>query len=182
MNVMKKVQFQNTMHQQKDRVFNYSIYFLKNRQDAEDVTQEVFIKLWDHWENVDRNKLSSWIMQVTHHCCIDRYRKRKRTIVNHVNYDDGPVQSELRDENPVHDPDMVMEHSELHQTLFHALDQLPEQTKSIFLLHYFQNYRLEDISTILDMNLNTVKVQMHRGKKTMKSILKKSYPEIAEVM
>lgn len=182
MSVMKKIQFQNAMHQQKDRVFNYSVYFLKNRQDAEDVTQEVFIKLWDHWENIDRNKMSSWIMQVAHNRCIDRYRKRKKTIVNHVNFEDAPVQSELTDDNPGHDPDLTLENNELHETLLHALDQLSETTKSIFLLHYFQNYRLEDISTILDININTVKVQMHRGKKTMKSILKKSYPEIVEVM
>lgn len=180
--MIKKTQFQNIMHLHKDRVLNYAIYFLKNRQDAEDITQEVFIKLWNSWEHIDRRKVRPWLMQVTHNRCIDYYRKWKNSAAKNIDLDDV-LESKYYDmDNTMMMPDTNQELKELQQTLLDALDQVPLKTKSVFLLHYFHGFKLEEVGEIIDVNLNTVKVTLHRGKKSLKTILKRSFPEIVEAL
>ncbi len=170
------------MHQHKDRIFNYAFYFLKNRQDAEDITQEVFIKLWKSWDHIDRKKVRAWLMQVTHNRCIDYYRRWKKTASKNIDFDNVLECDLYTMNNPMMNPEETQELSELQQTLLDALDQVPLKTKSVFLLHYFHGFKLDEVGEIVDANLNTVKVTLHRGKKTLKTILKRSFPEIVEAI
>ena len=65
------------VQQYKNRVYNYSLYLLQNRMDADDVTQEVLIKVWKHIGDFNILAAKTWIMRTTHNLCIDYLRKRK---------------------------------------------------------------------------------------------------------
>lgn len=68
--------------QHRHRVLSFARYSLRVREDAEDVTQEVFIKLWQHWHKIDHEKLGAWLMRVAHNCVIDHVRKQRPQQAN----------------------------------------------------------------------------------------------------
>jgi len=76
---MKLKKFKNIVKDNKDKVFSYAMYFLHNMQDAEDVTQDVFVKLWNKRDSVDVKRIVPWLMRVTHNHCIDIIRQKKDT-------------------------------------------------------------------------------------------------------
>jgi RNA polymerase sigma factor (sigma-70 family) len=179
--MMKKASFPKIVQLHKDRVFGYSYYFLRNREDAEDVTQDVFVRLWQHWDEIDKNKIKAWVMQVAHHRCIDFTRKRKRIHEDSYKTASQPSPSIYQSSAKTQDPNEQFELNETQCLLLSVLERLPERTKSMMLMHYFQDLKFETIADILDVNINTVKVTIHRGRKMLKEVIEREYPEMAEV-
>jgi len=176
---MKKKQYQNIVNEHKNRIFNYAFYYLKNREDAEDVTQDVFIRLWNNWQELDRKKATAWLLKVTYNRCIDIVRRRKNyenRMQNSVHY---TIENDLVSQDPLSRPDQNLEFSDTQQSLLAAMDLLPENTKSILLLHYFEGLQYRTIGEILDLNVGAVKTAVHRGKKILRDNLEKLYPEMA---
>ncbi len=180
--MMKKASFPKLVQQHKDRVFGYSYYFLRNREDAEDVTQDVFVRLWQHWDEIDQHKIKAWVMQVAHHRCIDFTRKRKRIHEDVYETTSHPGKIAYPPSSAMQNPDEQFELNETQRLLLNVLEGLPERTKSMMLMHYFQDLKFDTIAEILDININTVKVTVHRGRKMLKSAIEREYPEMAEVL
>lgn len=174
---MNKLAYNKILQKEKNRILSYAYYFLRNREDAEDVTQEVFVKLWQNRNKVEQSRVTPWMMRVTHNHCIDLIRKKKSDKSHFAT----PVNDRLKLTSDrvekTENPEINYEYSELQKLLLNALEMLPEKTKSMLLLHYFQGYKYEMIGEIHDTNINTVKVTIHRGKKMLKEILKKKFPE-----
>ena len=174
---MRKGVFQNLLREHKDRVYSYAFYFLRDRDDAEDVTQEVFIKLWEHKERIDQRRLVPWMMRVTHNRCIDMIRQRKGN--RRLNGAGGFLEQTVADADPSAHPGSRLEASETQRLLLEAMDALPERTKSMLLMHYFQGLKYEEIGGILNAKLSTVKVAVHRGRKALKEALSDQFTERA---
>lgn len=172
---MKKAIFKNLLRENKDRVFGYAFYYLKNKEDAEDVSQEVFIKLWNNWESVDKKRVVGWIMRVTHNYCIDMIRHKKASVSHQRMSAQIDMDRVLQNSDIQANPEAQYALSETQRMLLAAIDDLPAKTKSMLLLHYFQGLKFEEISDALGINLNTVKVTIHRGRKALKQILKKNH-------
>lgn len=154
----------------KDSVFNYAAYILRNREDAEDVTQEVFIRLWENRDAVKYRTRKAWLMKVTHNRCMDLLRKKKSAAS--TDREALPVIPDiLADPDPTANPETELTHRETTITIQKALDILPDQTKSIFLLHYFQGCKYREIGNILDLSESAVKIAIHRGKKLLRKEL-----------
>ena len=66
----------------RQRVFSFAYYSLRTREDAEDITQDVFIKLWQHWNKIDHERLGAWLMRVAHNAVVDHVRKQKNVPQN----------------------------------------------------------------------------------------------------
>ncbi|MDP6536508.1 MAG: sigma-70 family RNA polymerase sigma factor [Gammaproteobacteria bacterium] len=91
-------QYLQAIEQHRQRIFSFAHYSLRAREDAEDVTQEVFIKLWQHWQKIDHNKLGAWLMRVARNAVIDHVRKHK-TAQNQVDdYADVAEQASHEDQ------------------------------------------------------------------------------------
>jgi RNA polymerase sigma-70 factor (ECF subfamily) len=177
--MMKKAAYQKILREQKDRVFSYAFYFLKNREDAEDVTQEVFLKVWQHWEKIDKKRIVAWMMRVTYNQCVDVSRKKKAGG-NHRSVSGDFIWDKIQSQSTIHtDPESSMEFSETQKALLSAMSALPKKTQSMLLLHYFQGLKYETIGEILDAKLSTVKVTIHRGRKMLRQLLAEEYPERA---
>ena len=107
------------IREEKDRIFSYAYYLIKNREDAEDIVQEVLVKLWQHWNEIDPVKRMGWIMRVTHNTCIDWTRRKRsmnsrRKMVSSVNPDLLPADRAAA-------PDEAVILSEQHQSLLEAM-------------------------------------------------------------
>ena len=175
--MMKKAAFQKILRQHKNRVFSYATYFLRNREDAEDVTQEVFIKVWNHWEKIDKTRIVAWMMRVTYNQCVDVSRRKKNLVhkrLDSVNFD---IEAYAHDSNTTADPESYYEFTETQQAILSAIRELPKKTQSMLLMHYFQGLKYETIGDILDTKVSTVKVAIHRGRKMMRQILADEFPE-----
>ncbi len=72
---MKRQIYTELLASHKDRIYSHALYSLRDAHDAEDVTQEVFLKLWDRYEEIDPEKIGGWLTRVTHNLCIDQSRR-----------------------------------------------------------------------------------------------------------
>lgn len=176
--MMKMTKFNAILKEHKDRVYSYALYLSKNQDDAEDITQEVFVKLYHQLENNQPEKPEAWLMRVTHNHCMDYMRRRSAVHRRQTDLKDWTHPGDYTD---MESPDATVESKETRERLFSAMDQLPNKTRSILLLHYFQGMKLDEIAGAMELNLNTVKVTLHRGRKMLEDTIQQYYPELKEV-
>ncbi len=162
--------FQALVEGHRDRIYTFAFYFLKNREDAEDVTQEVLIRLWNHWRRFEGDHLRAWLMKVTRNVCCDA--SRRRTTRGRVEgFDGGDVAVELA-ASPERGPEHDAEATDFRRRLTAAIKSLPEPQKSIVILREVQGLTYDEIASIVGRPLNTVKVYLHRGRKLLRKELR----------
>lgn len=174
---MKKRAYHKVLQEHKDRIYSYAFYFLRNREDAEDVTQEVFIKVWQHWDKIEKQRIAAWLTRVTHNQCVDMTRRKKTGNQHRVIAGDFDLSRVSDKDSTQSNPESSLEFSEMQATLLEAMKALPEKTQSMLLMHYFQGLKYETIGEILDTKISAVKVAIHRGRKSLKKILAENFPE-----
>jgi RNA polymerase sigma-70 factor (ECF subfamily) len=162
--------FQNLAGRHRDRIFTFACYCLGNREEAEDVTQEVLLRLWHNWQRVEEERVVAWLIHVTRNACIDAIRKRK-TYRSFVAQDpEGEVTAIARSAEP--GPGAAVEAADFRRHLERALREIAEPYRSIVILREVQDFKYEEISEALDMPLNTVKVYLHRGRRMLREQLR----------
>jgi len=168
--MFKKARYQKCVLDHKDRVFRYAYYTLRSEADAEDATQEVFIKLWNHFDSVNMLKVKSWLMRTTYNHCIDMIRRRQRTSDRHIEiqeYQDFDIDTP-HDADPRH----RMENKTLGKRIETAIAALPDKVRPVFLMYEIQGLKYREISDVLGIPLNTVKVHLLRARKLLQQELK----------
>lgn len=159
--------FEQQVRQYQDRVFGFAQYFLKNREAAQDVTQDVLIRFWEHYDEVDDDRALGWLLRVTRNACIDVLRKRK-TRRNAITVNTDGLH---RATSPAPSPAADAESADFRDHLEQALDGVDEPYRSVIILREIQNLKYREISEALDMPMNTVKVYVHRGRKKLRKQL-----------
>lgn len=156
--------FEQQVHEYQDRVYGFACSLLRNQVTAQDVTQDVFITLWEHRSEVDPDRTLPWLMRVTRNACIDQIRRRQtrqRTVTVNT---DGLSRAES--DRPL--PDTSTETADFKDHLDAALAQIDEPYRSVVVLREIQHLKYREIADALDMPLNTVKVYIHRGRKKLR--------------
>lgn len=142
---------------------------LKNRMDADDITQEVLIKIWKNINQFNILVAKTWIMKTTHNLCIDYLRRRKAELnKNPYSVDDV---SEYIENNEEENPMLITENKFAEQKIKNVVKNLPENQKSVFVLYEMQGLKYKEISKTLDMPINTVKVTLMRARKELQTNL-----------
>jgi len=159
--------FEQQVRQYQDRVFGFAQYFMKNREAAQDVTQDVLIRFWEHHDEVDDERTLGWLLRVTRNACIDALRKRK-TRRNAITVNTDGLD---RAQSTKRAPDDEAEAADFRDHIEEALDQVDEPYRSVIILREIQNLKYREISDALDMPMNTVKVYVHRGRKKLRKQL-----------
>jgi len=154
--------YNNCVEQNADGVFRFILKNLKNEDNARDVVQDAFMKLWERHQNIDAAKAKSYLFTTAYHCMIDMIRKGKRMESS----DDLHRKAASAEMNP---PD-------LQEILHQALDQLPEIQRSVVLLRDYEGYSYEEIGDICDLNPSQVKVYIYRARVNLKKYIGK--PEL----
>jgi RNA polymerase sigma factor (sigma-70 family) len=167
--------FTQLVDQHRDRIYTFAYYHLGNREEAEDVSQEVLIRLWKHWQNIKAQGISAWITRVTRNACIDAIRKRKR-------YDamvkvEEDCESRLSSAPTGGGQQSILDKIEFRDRLEKALAELDEPYRTIVILREIQEMTYEEISHVVEMPLNTVKVYLHRGRKALRDQMREILKE-----
>jgi len=153
------------VQQYKNRIYNYSFLMLRNAMDAEDVTQEVLIKIWQNLGKFKMLSSKTWIMRTTHNLCIDYIRKRKTlSMKNLLAYDDL---SEVLPANLSDNPDNLFEKNLTENLIIEAIKRLPENLRSVFVLYEINGLKYREISKTLELPINSVKVYLLRARKQL---------------
>lgn len=147
----------------KDRVYT-SIYFLvKDKYLAEDLFQDVFIKIIDtirqHRYN-DEGKFVSWAMRIAHNLCVDHFRKVKRSP-SIINAEGKDVFDWLQFSDDTAEDSMMKRQS--HDKVQRMLDQLPQEQKEVIVLRHFGNLSFKEIASLTDCSINTALGRMRYG-------------------
>lgn len=155
----------------KNDVYNYSFYMLRNRMDADDATQEVLIKTWENIDKFNILAAKTWIIKTTHNLCIDYLRKRQRKSNKEISISEEFAEvfsiDESRD-NPMTETHNIM----MVEKIKNIIKKLPENLRSVFILYEMQGMKYKEISTSLDMPINSVKVYLLRARKKLQEELK----------
>lgn len=141
---------------------------LKNRMDADDITQEVLIKIWKNINHFNIFAAKTWIMKTTHNLCIDYLRKRSADLLkNPYSLDDVSEFIDNQEENPM----LIMENKFAENKIKEAIKLLPDNQKSVFVLYEIQGMKYKEISKTLELPINSVKVYLMRARKQLQKNL-----------
>lgn len=155
----------------RDRVYSQALWVVRHDQDAEDITQEAFLRLWRSGGDLPESGVLPWLLRVTHNLCIDRTR-RQGALIRNLGRPDGEAVDRLAWNGPDSaGPDGNLAAEDRRREIMAALATLGEETRSVMLMHYFQGMKVKDIAAALGKNLNSVKVQIHRARKTLRLVL-----------
>ena len=135
-----KEPFRKLADEYKDKVYTFAYYSLRSREEAEDVTQEVLVKLWQHAESVAPEKLTAWVMRVARNAVIDNTRRRKsRRVVFADGIDFDVVENLVAAGGP--GPDLATRSHEARDALQEALTRVEEPYRSIVVMREIQEIR-----------------------------------------
>jgi len=142
-----------------DNVYRFILKNLRHEEDARDVVQTAFEKMWRNREEVDALKSKSYLFTVAYHQMIDHIRKVKRIQLREEFSETSKV-----DAKPVNN---------LKRILDEALSRLSETQRSLVLLKDYEGYSYEEIGKIMGLNESQVKVYLHRARVQLKDYLVK---------
>lgn len=152
-------------------IYGFIFQFVKNAPDAEDITQEVFIKAWRNLKKIKQIKFKAWLFSVARNTAIDFLRKKRAIPFSDFENETGEniLINNLEDEADL--PDEILAKQDLAKKLNDAIEQLPLPYRLTLLLHYKENLTFQEISECLDEPLNTVKSRYRRALIQLKNLL-----------
>ena len=168
------VAFEKLVKRHEVGLINYFYRMLWDRAAAEDLTQEVFIKVYSHAQDYEpRAKFATYIYRIARNSWIDHLRRNKRRRR------DISLDAEIDDEFSLYDSVTIREDSPVevarkHEFIEHliaAIDSLPEEQKSCFVLSEIRNMSYAEIAETLRIPVGTVKSRMHNAMKKLRNIL-----------
>lgn len=161
----------------KDMIFTLALKMVKNREEAEEVSQDTFIKIFNSLNKFKGDsKFSTWIYKIAYNTCLDRLKKSKKEDLN-ISIDDFSSHLIKTMDTAL----SVLEDKERKQTIQNCLNLLPSEENFLLTLFYFEDQNLEEIGKIMSINANNVKVKLFRSRQKLAVILKKQLePEIVE--
>ncbi len=139
-------------------VFRVALSHMQNREDAEDLLHDVFIKFMEKMPRLNSEEhRRAWLVRVTVNACRDALRKR--SYRDHLSLDE------------------VAEHASAEQTempdVFYALETLPSQDRTIILLHDLEGYALKEIAFMLGITLSAAKMRLSRARERLKKLMER---------
>ncbi|MGE3308983.1 MAG: RNA polymerase sigma factor [Limisphaerales bacterium] len=168
--MIRDLEFQLLCHRHRDDLFRYARAMLGNAADAEDATQEVLLRLWNHLPTVRVFNLKAWLFRTTRNYCLDQIRRRARTA--RVLQGEEEALGEREDERAV-DPSLAADSTTRLEQAHEALRRLPESLRSVFVLYEVNRLRYREIAATLQIPINTVKVRLLRARQQLATILSK---------
>ena len=169
--------FDEIVARYKDGIYNYIWRMISNREDVEDLAQEVFVRAFAAIKSFRReSNLHTWLYRIATNLCVDKYRRdgvEKRLII--------PIERERRDDEEAtsadvpdgtHDPQRLCERAELQAEVQKALSKLPEKLRAAVLLCDLEGMSYEEIAEALGCPVGTVKSRLFNARVQLRDLLK----------
>ena len=169
----------------KHKIFNYIFRMVGDSDEAEDLTQEVFVKTYVSLASFrSESSLNTWLYRIAGNLCIDSHRKRRRRQNAlggaTLSLDEAPAQTDMGDENGPSrevadrsfEPYNMLAQQELDGQIQKALAKLPEKMRTVVVLHDLEDMPYEEIAAIVGCPLGTVKSRLFNARVRLRDLLK----------
>ena len=163
------------VQQYRRKVFNVAYKFVGRHDLAEDLTQEIFLKIFKALGTFDRRaNFQTWLISVSRNLCIDHYGsvRKERELVDR-NVDAGDVTAATNEPDAL----VTLERGDRRAMLHHALAQLPDTLRTAVMLRDIKELSYQEIATQLELPEGTVKARINRGRKELARQIKKLIAE-----
>ncbi len=160
--------FENIYEEFKNLVYNLALSYIHNQEDAQDITQEVFVKVYQRYQSYDASKasLKTWIYQITINHCLDVIKSKKSVkrfgIFTSLFYSDS--------HEPIHEashfdhPGVSLEDKEALQQLFAIIDTLPDNQRTVLILTKVEDRSVKEVAEIMQLSSKAVESLLQRAK------------------
>ena len=163
--------FDDLMKRYKGQIYAYLLRSVKNYEDAEELTIEVFFKAYralDSWK--PQARFSTWLYKIAHNLSIDFHRARARRQTYSLD-DEEFVLDEPTAIDLWSNPEWEAEEKDRHRVIRDAIDQLSPKQKAVFMLNRYQGLQIKEITEVLGMAEGTVKIHLHRAVRKLQNLL-----------
>jgi RNA polymerase sigma-70 factor (ECF subfamily) len=153
-----------------DRIYRLAFRLMGNREESEDIVQEVYLKLWGLRSQLDQyDSIEALSIRIARNLCLDNLRRRK-TNQNAMN-SERTKWEDSHSETPVDS----LEKKEEKQLVLSLIEALPEPQRSLVHLRHIEEKDYEEIASMVNMNVNAIRVSISRARKQMREMLEKNY-------
>jgi RNA polymerase sigma-70 factor (ECF subfamily) len=162
--MIREVEFKVLSERHSDDIYRFARSLLANQADAEDATQEVLLRLWNHLPKMYPFNLRAWLLRTTRCYCLDQIRHRTNRAAPML------VDQEILDEQPDElavNPSVAADSSFRLEQARNVLLKLPENLRSVFVLYEVNGLRYREIAEVLGMPINSVKVYLSRARERL---------------
>ena len=154
--------FNNLIDRYKNQVFHLSLKILKIREDAEEVAQDVFLKLYKNIKKFDKKaRFSTWVYRITYNECISRIRKKKRNLnidsLENLEFQLQLVETEFE----------KVDIDKKKELIERSLNVLDEESKTIVLFYYYYDKSVAEIGDIVGLTESNTKIRLFRARKKL---------------
>lgn len=164
--------FDELMKRYERRIFGYLLRSVRNYEDAEELTLEVFFKAYRSlasWE--PKAKFSTWLYTIASNLAIDYHRSKSRQPVFMLE-DEETIESKIVATDIYSNPEKQLEDKERGRIIREAVDELSSKQKAVFMLTRYEGLQIKEVAETLGMAEGTVKIHLHRAMKKLQAILR----------
>ena len=171
--------FKTIVEAWQDMVYNTALGIVQNAEDAEDISQEVFVQVFESVNTFKgESKFSTWLYRITVTKTMDHIRRKKRKKRFAFIQSIFGANDEIAHDPPdFHHPGVTLDKKETTAELFKAIDQLPENQKIAFTLNKLEGLNYQEVSEIMKTTVPSIESLLHRAKNNLKKTLELYYKE-----
>lgn len=175
-----RVAFNQLVEEHKDAILNVCYGFVKNADEAEDLTQEVFVEVYKTIAKFrEQSSLFTWMYRIAVSRSLDALKRKKSVkraafFEKRIRSDSADLEMEQKPAD-IPDPETALEQKQQRLFINHCLDQLAENQRIAFVLSQQNGMSYKEISEIMDKSLSSVESLVHRSKTNLRKIMEESY-------
>ncbi len=179
------VAWEEIVHRYNRRIYNICYRFAGSADDAQDLTQEVFIKMFRTLSSydVDRGAFMTWVTTITRNLLVDHFRKSKQERITDSldaspseHEDAMPLRDKIEDKGP--GADTTAQQRETREAVHRGLQKLSPELREAVILRDLQDMDYREIATVLKVPEGTVKSRINRGRAELGRLLQRTYKQV----
>ncbi|MFV0518349.1 MAG: RNA polymerase sigma factor [Aminipila sp.] len=155
----------------KGKAYNIALRYVKNENDALDILQESFIKIFRHLPKFnEQSKFDTWVYRIVVNTCNDFLRKNKARFneISSISNDEETTEIEIQDTSPI--PEEVVLNKEHSSYILECLEKIPIEHKEMIILRDIKGFSYDEISEIVECSIGTVKSRISRARSRLKEV------------
>lgn len=165
-------EFHKLYNEHKLLVYNIALHYIQNIEDAEEITQDVFIQLYNSYDGFNNNStIKTWLYRITINKSLDfiKYKKSKKRFFIFGNKSNS--ENELLKSSNFEHPGILLERKEDAETLFKVINNLPDNLKTAFILAKIDGLSNPEVAEIMNISISAVESLVFRAKNALKEKL-----------